>query len=239
MLEETTGKRWSRKAVAVVLILVVVGSVALYLFIIDPLIHYELLELYRPDPYVLVSNHEGQVTMVHLSLVSNGTKTATIDRVWVNGTLVDNSDLRWQFPNIVPPGEGTELFVFPKDFIFQREENYNITLGTTSGKTFTFILPIDDAYKKQENLTITGLDFIRLPDEPDTIFVKAKNGPTTIIVTHAWVNGTEATIGWGWIDPGGEDFSIYHPFSYNNVCVVQFETAAGNIYEFTGTAIHP
>jgi hypothetical protein len=238
MWEDTPEKRWSRKAIAVVLLLVVVGGAALYWFVIDPLIHYESLELYKAERYSLFSNDKGQVTLVQLNVVSNGTKTAVIDRVWVNGTLINDSDLRWEFPNSLPSGASTELYVFPEDFIFQKEDNYNITLGTTSGKSFTFVLLVDEAYKKQENLTVTGLDFIRLPDEPDTILVKAKNGPTKVIVTHAWVNGTEATIGWGWIDPGDENFSIYYPFYYNSVCVVWFETATGNIYEFTGIANH-
>ena len=228
--------------IAAIVLAIVVVSAALYWFVIDPLIHYESLELFSYFPYQWVSNSKGEVRQVVLNVFNNGTKMLTIDKIWVNGTLMSSSEWGCHGSGTIWPvgsrgATDTMLFIAPINWTFKDGWNYNFTIGTASGKHFTFIINVDEANKKQENLTIKewGLHFLpNLPSEIHYIGIWVRNGPTYVIVKKVTVNETVFNLN-QWIYPNKDDaIIIFYGWKVGKTYHIRIETAAGNAYELIG-----
>jgi hypothetical protein len=235
---EKPKKRWTRKKIAALALVVVLGGVLVYWFVVDPLIHYEDLVFANYEPYFWVANAKGQVTLVELNFANDGAKAATVDKFFVNGTVVNASDIAYYGGPTASayPNGGLNMLVFPENFVFQRGANYSFDVQTASGRHFIFTVPVDEARTMQENLTIVKWSFSFWPPDSivDSIYVWVQNAPRFDLITKAWVNGTEAPLGWQWIWSGHNDgFGINYDFG-NSAYEVRFRTACGNTYEFLG-----
>jgi hypothetical protein len=184
-----------------------------------------------------VANTEGHVTLVELSFENHGTKALSIDKISVNGTTVNSSDVAYyEGTPIAYPNLGVNMLVFPEDFVFQQGASYSFLIQTASGRHFTFVLPVDEIHTMQENLTIVQWTFFHWPpgSQLGYIGVTVQNSPRFNLIARAWVNNSEASLASKWMWAGHDDgFTINYDFG-NFTYDVRFQTACGNIYEFPG-----
>src|SRR5271157_3718293 len=201
---EKPKKRWTRRKIAAFTLIIILAGIAIYWFIVSPIIYYENLVLYNYYPYTWVANTKGQVTLVELSFENDGTKALSINKIFVNGTAVSVSDIAYDGGNTAPPNLGVNMLVFPQDLVFQQGANYIFLVQTASGRHFTFILPVDEAHTVPENLTILKWGFFYYPPDSQQgyIGVTIQESPLFNLITKAWVNNTEATLNTQWIWDG-------------------------------------
>jgi hypothetical protein len=89
----------------------------------------------------------------------------TITSLWVNTTLLGSTDFVWfGGPEIFPsgslgPGDTTACLV-PQIFFFRKGANYNFTVGTSSGRRYSFVYRCDDASVSPENMTVAEWEFV-------------------------------------------------------------------------------
>jgi len=227
--------------VLVALLLVVLG-IFVYQCIIDPLMRFERLEIYRFFGWT--ANSDGEIRQASFDFFNNGTKYLTIEEIWVNGTLIHSYEWGCYYGSTLEPKGDTRVFVAPEKAIFENGKTHNFTIGTSSGNNFSFIIKIDDESIKLENLTIKDWHFGILPQSGVPggyryISVRVKNpGDTPVIITKVDVNGT-TFYKEQWINPHTLN-AIMVDYEWRvGTYHIYIETAAGSTYIITATAEQP
>jgi hypothetical protein len=215
-------------------IVLVVAGVFVYWFVIDPLTRYESLMVAPYREYQFVVNSNGEIRQAFFLFGNNGTKMLTVVKVWVNGTLLNSTE--WRFERSVStmkPQEYSSLCL-SSPMTLTPNYCYNFTLGTASGNWFPFLIKVDEAHIKTENLTVLEWGFREFPIGEYYIGVRVKNGPTYTVVRRAEVNGTVFNPN-QWIYPNSQtSIIIDHWWSPVKTYHIIIETFAGNIHEFVG-----
>jgi len=94
-----------------------------------------------------------------LSIVNTGSDELIIDRIWINGTLIDST--QWEcFPSILfEPGDQGDLYMAPSSMTFTEGTAYEFTVATVAGNSFCHIA-----------IAESGFDF----DEEDSVMDRLK-----------------------------------------------------------------
>jgi len=246
VLERRSSHNWRLIAGAGILLGLLTGLLAY--IIVPPLLTYEQLAVWRFIGWT--ANSTGHVTQATFIFINNGTRTLTISNYWINGTALNSTDFMCvRGPRLDVPGSA-DVCVVSKSLIFGIGSSYNFTVGTTSGKRYSYLIQCDEASASPENLTIDSWDFVPGfgSDWPEYIgFRYRNNGNTPIIITNVALNGQPANTNlplpqWTWpgFPPGRrgplDSVMIYCDWRVGQTYLIEFETIVGNRYQLRLTA---
>ncbi len=212
--------------------------------LIQELFKFERLDLFF---YQYTVDSSGNITQVTLRLVNNGTKTLTINKVYVNETFINSTEWRCHSGKTVPPKFWQWMYIAPKSTIFKEGHAYNITIGTEVGNSFPYIIKVTREFVAEEEVRISGGDFLpayRIPGGYGgyKVFIYIdNNGTVPAIVVDGWVNGTRNDIGRTWVFPGdvgaeGIAVTFHVHWTSGNAYNFTIRTASRNLYTYIETA---
>lgn len=230
-----------------ILLLVVVAVVAgLLVWVVIPYIHelqkFESLEL---TSYWWTRNAAGDISLATIRLRNNGTKTVHLTDVFVNTTRLPTA--QWAINSqALPPEWSASMYVAPEGFAFMDGAVYNLTLESTGGCSWAFLMLVDAATVGPEIFTIRSVSFHDWRDVGQPLFayvcVVNDHETTPVVVVERYVNGTRLDPGALWITPYRyiKD-TLCIPCIFNWVENVTYTftltTACGNTYNYTKTAV--
>lgn len=232
----------AKKGLVVLAVLfLIVATIFVYQLIIEPLMRFERLEIFRFFGWT--ANSDGEIRQASFHFFNNGTKDLSICEIWVDGTFMKPGEWGCYFGSTLESETGERVFIAPEEVIFENGKNHNFTIGTSSGNRFSFIIEVDEESIKPENLTIIDYNFGHLPqsglDEYRYVGVRVRNfGDTPVIVTKVEIDEI-AFNKKQWVNPHTLD-AIMVDYEWRvGDYVIHIETAAGNTYDIPATAEYP
>jgi len=134
-----------------------------------------------------------------------------------------------------------DVCVAPQSYAFHVGMSYNFTVGTASGKHYSFVVKCDNASVKPENLTIVYSDFVPGPSQYISIGYR-NDGKTPVIVTKVCLDYESNGVNyWTWPKgwPGrdqGKYIWISCDWRPLQTYTIRLITLANSTYQLTITA---
>ena len=185
------------------------------------------------DPYIL------------LSIANTGADELVINKIWINGTLLDSTE--WEsFPSMrFQPGDQGVLQITPSLEtleIFEQGTTYLFTLETAAGNAFSHTAKaesLDFTFMKTEEVKVLSINRSTWSNATATLTLK-NSGTSEITIESVRVNDNSATltpVGSATLTPGEQrDFSVSSTYVSGTKYEFAFYTATGNRYPYTSTA---
>lgn len=226
------------KVIVFIGIIVIVFTFVFWYFVLPFILKYERLDLFS---YYWVANSREEIRQLVIIFINNGTQDLTINEVWINEFLVNQTDWEAYFGTIQPE-YGTTVYVAPEDLTFENDRDYNLTLVTSRKNRFNFMLTVDEDNTKIENVTITGCYFYHRPplSKNKVVGIQVESlGSTDVIIKKAWIDGASFNVSprlWLHKFHSSDGIEISFPWKRGSTYTVTVETVAGSTYEIRATA---
>jgi len=227
------------KVIVFIGIIVIVFTFVFWYFVLPFILKYESLDLFS---YYWVANSREEIRQLVITFINNGTQDLTINEVWINEFLVNQTDWGAYFDTTIQPEYGTTVYVVPEDLTFESNRDYNLTLVTSRKNRFNFMLTVDEDNTKIENVTITGCYFYHWPplSGNKVVGIEVKSlGSTDVIIKRVWIDGASFIISPPlWLDKFHDsgDIEMSFPWERGLTYTVSVETMAGGVYGIRATA---
>ncbi len=218
----------------------IIGGAVVYVFVL-PLIGFEKLVWRYYGSYYWVATPDGRVGQLVFQVVNNGTFHVSVKNLSVDGIVANSSEWGGYDGNELDPTNNAYFYVAPANTTFLLNHTYNVTLVTSRGNRFSFATEVKEGNVKTENVQVGAPLFSTMPGVSDyvTFNVKVLSG-TDAIIKKMWINDTACNINPLWLHYSSEtEGAIQVVFGwdpYKNYTVT-IETAAGNRFTATGTAL--
>jgi len=235
MNEQENGSRWRRVSKLNLIFIVMVVGIAVWAVIpfVQEFFKFERLDLVS---YKWTMNSLDEISQISFHFVNNGTKTLTISKIWINGTLTNSTEWQCYRDNVVSEELHQWMYVAPRSVIFKEGSAYNFTVGTETGASFSYMIKVTPEFVVKDEARISEVSFLPAYTihSGDKAFVCVENnGTAPAIVVEGWINDTQYEISRKWIwpgDVGGEARVITFNLHWTSGQTYNFtiRTASGN-----------
>ncbi len=168
-----------------------------------------------------------EIPFISLSIANTGADELVINRVWINGTLLDSSN--WEsFPSMrFQPGDQGVLQMTPQLDILKGGTTYQFTIETAAGNVFSHtaeLEALDFMFTETEEFKVMSIN--RSTWSSTTATLTLKNSGTIVLTVEAVkVNDNSATL-------TPVENAVLNPGDERNF-TVDYTYVSGSKYEFT------